>query len=73
MAEIKRGDVVRLKSGGPLMTVGPLNSIKTMWNCDWFDGTESMCDLFIPEALVLVPSDEVAAGQGGELVQEKPV
>ena len=38
MAELKKGDVVALKSGGPRMTVSAISgeSIK----CNWFDNTE---------------------------------
>lgn len=46
MAEIKAGDVVQLKSGGPRMTVSTVST--TMggttlhaW-CDWFEGTKKM-------------------------------
>ena len=49
-AEIKVGDVVRLKSGGPEMTVknigkGTLDDQLLAW-CDWFDGKKPMKDSF---------------------------
>ena len=49
--EISAGDVVRLKSGGPLMTVdiladfapmGPKNGVR----CIWFDGKVKTVDVF---------------------------
>lgn len=39
VAEIKKGDVVELKSGGPKMTVDFENN-GAQWNCKWFDGAE---------------------------------
>lgn len=53
---LKIGDVVILKSGGPIMTVhnmgdyspmGPKNGV----NCIWFDGAKKMSDVFHPDTL----------------------
>jgi uncharacterized protein YodC (DUF2158 family) len=63
MAEgIKAGDVVRLKSGGPDMTVqdtgdylmsgGTGNDAK----CVWFDGKKRMIDIFAIEGLEKPPA-----------------
>ena len=47
MAEIKAGDVVQLKSGGPKMTVSQVGKASMggemlrAW-CDWFEGTKKM-------------------------------
>ena len=46
MAEIKAGDVVQLKSGGPQMTVSLVSTAMggttlKAW-CDWFEGTKKM-------------------------------
>jgi uncharacterized protein YodC (DUF2158 family) len=51
----KVGDTVRLKSGGPLMTVAKIVKM-AMGNPDevavvWFDGSNKMVDRFIPELL----------------------
>ena len=44
------GDVVRLKSGGPLMTVGcPIEHTIPSVSCAWFDGT-TLCSTPIPTA-----------------------
>lgn len=60
MAELKKGDTVRLKSGGPLMTVsdvgnftplGPEDGVK----CVWFEKTRKEEDVF--ESAVLEKSD----------------
>lgn len=34
--QFKPGDLVRLKSGGPIMTVRRFNT-RENWICDWFD------------------------------------
>lgn len=49
------GEVVQLKSGGPIMTitkmgVAPVSQQTTVW-CVWFDGTKEMEGEFPPEAL----------------------
>jgi uncharacterized protein YodC (DUF2158 family) len=39
MADFKPGETVRLKSGGPLMTVQLVQSDGEIW-CEWFDNKE---------------------------------
>ena len=50
----KVGDVVQLKSGGPLMTISQIgadvNGRPRVW-CDWFDGNKMANALFPPESL----------------------
>ena len=57
------GDVVRLKSGGPLMTVetlsdyaptGPKNGVR----CIWFDGKVKTVDVFSVDVLEKVDMSE---------------
>ena len=36
MAAFAPGDTVRLKSGGPLMTVSTIDSLGKIW-CEWLD------------------------------------
>lgn len=55
--EFKAGDVVRLKSGGPNMTVEQvgqkaMTGERAVW-CVWFVGTKKSNDTFAPEALEL--------------------
>jgi uncharacterized protein YodC (DUF2158 family) len=44
--EIKVGDTVELKSGGPVMTVSSIGAIveggKVYAYCDWFEGSKNM-------------------------------
>jgi len=56
MSELKKGDVVQLKSGGPKMTVqdvgdygpiGPENGVM----CVWFDKTKQQSSVFGAETL----------------------
>lgn len=50
----KVGDVVMLKSGGPLMTISQIaadgNGRPCVW-CDWFDGNKTANAVFPQESL----------------------
>jgi uncharacterized protein YodC (DUF2158 family) len=53
--QLKPGDVVNLKSGGPKMTVtavGDNYGTMTVW-CAWFDGKKKLVDTFAIEAVEL--------------------
>lgn len=56
MVQLKVGDVVRLKSGGPSMTVTQVGEdaygVPMVW-CAWFEGTKPMDGTFPPGALEL--------------------
>lgn len=47
---LKSGDTVRLKSGGPLMTIQSWTG--NFCNCSWFDGTELKFGRFHPDSVV---------------------
>lgn len=55
MSDIKKGDVVKLKSGGPDMTVtdaqfdGDYGGVRIM--CIWFDKADVKYGTFVPETL----------------------
>ena len=49
----KAGDVVQLKSGGPLMTVGEVDGESV--HCRWFNGSEEKASSFPAE--LLKPTD----------------
>ncbi|WP_425347706.1 YodC family protein [Spartinivicinus poritis] len=50
------GSLVRLKSGGPLMTVINVNSYSVHVECRWFDGATPHKDVFPKSALEQVNS-----------------
>ena len=50
-AAIKPGETVRLKSGGPLMTVKTLDGSYAI--CDWFEGKNKKEDRFLIVTLKL--------------------
>lgn len=55
--ELKRGDVVQLRSGGPNMTIlsiGDLYGSKVAY-CSWFDGATEKTGKFPPGALKIMP------------------
>jgi uncharacterized protein YodC (DUF2158 family) len=55
------GDVVQLKSGGPLMTVQSVDADGVI--CIWFDEKKKLTNARFPEA-TLDKYDENAAGSG---------
>lgn len=50
IGSVKAGDVVRLKSGGPKMTVSGFKATGTVI-CVWFEGSKKEVGLFKEEAL----------------------
>jgi uncharacterized protein YodC (DUF2158 family) len=53
-AQLKKGDVVQLKSGGPKMTIVDIHSDGDI-RCKWFEGSKVNEDSFPPYALNKVP------------------
>ena len=54
MTKYKVGDVVQLKSGGPLMTISSLPNLameKTDYGCTWFNGKKRESARFEEEIL----------------------
>lgn len=51
MNNFKPGDIVRLKSGGPDMTVTEENYEKDAWVCKWFGGKKLEGGQFPPESI----------------------
>ena len=49
MPELKKGDLVELKSGGPEMTINQINDASV--TCVWFDGTNRQEAVFDVAAL----------------------
>lgn len=51
MSDIKAGDVVYLKSGGPAMTINGKSKMGTEWSCAWFVDNNIKSADFRPDAL----------------------
>jgi uncharacterized protein YodC (DUF2158 family) len=55
MASFKAGDVVKLRSGGPIMTVKGITATGSALFCMWFNDKDEVKEhLFAPEMLELV-------------------
>ena len=64
MSEFKPGDIVRLKSGGPQMTVESIDKKDGGLLCLWFD--EGQLEDAVFESVALVPvTQTVSVGAGG--------
>lgn len=51
MEDLKIGDVVKLKSGGPIMTIQWINEEDDSAKCSWFKGNEVGEKLFAIQSL----------------------
>ena len=58
MSDFEKGETVRLKSGGPTMTVSDTDTIKGEVKCNWFSGAKRQKGRFEPEELERVEEDE---------------
>lgn len=61
-SDLKVGDIVQLKSGGPKMTIREMGkygmgSTHIEAKCSWFDGTKLKEELFEPATLKKVNAD----------------
>ncbi len=57
MNDLQKGDVVQLKSGGPLMTVqglGQYTGLEDGIHCVWFDGKGQQSEVFDRAVLIKV-------------------
>jgi uncharacterized protein YodC (DUF2158 family) len=54
--QLREGDVVRLKSGGPAMTIVGYEEDKGV-KCKWFDGNKVQEDWFPMYSIVKVPDE----------------
>lgn len=68
MVEFKIGDTVRLKSGGPLMTISgigkdsSLTPNKDYWLCEWFDKTQKTHVQSFHKAMLKVDDNDIHIG-----------
>ncbi|WP_338876920.1 DUF2158 domain-containing protein [Spirosoma sp. SC4-14] len=61
MPSIKIGDKVRLKSGGPIMTVTHFNDLTGIFTCQWFMNGKLELGYFPEESLEKVVDDSSAS------------
>jgi len=57
---MQTGDLVELKSGGPMMTVSyqaSTSSLGAFWRCVWFDNDEKLCEGLFLEKMLLEGDD----------------
>lgn len=54
MNDLKEGDVVRLKSGGPKMTISTMDEVNKRVYCKWFVNGELKSEKFSPFSLGVV-------------------
>jgi len=52
--KFKEGDIVKIRSGGPDMTVKSISNIDGELICQWFSGSKLQSGYFDPESLVKV-------------------
>jgi uncharacterized protein YodC (DUF2158 family) len=61
----REGDLVRLRSGGPTMTVSMVcRGDGISYNCSWFDGANRKTENFSEGELVRVSPSESTVGEG---------
>ena len=65
MENLKIGDTVRLKSGGPVMTLGP-ELASGGWVCNWFEGHTAKRENYYLEQLEKAEPDKEWKGEGLE-------
>lgn len=57
MADFQKGDLVRLKSGGPTMTVNAVLS-RGVCQCQWFSGSKLQKGTFDSDSLVIAKDED---------------
>ena len=55
--KLKVGDLVRLKSGGPVMTVRDVNALDNHYWCQWFAGKKLELGNFPGDSLIDVNTE----------------
>ncbi len=59
MDEFKPGDLVKLKSGGPAMTVESVDRKEGGFVCLWFTDGELDSDTFVSAVLVMISPEDI--------------
>jgi uncharacterized protein YodC (DUF2158 family) len=67
--DLKVGDVVKLKSGGPEMTIQELDAVNGMVDCIWFDGKTQRRDEFSMETVQKAGPRVTGVGGGRRVIR----
>ncbi|MGA1303200.1 MAG: YodC family protein [Cyanobium sp.] len=70
MAEFKVGDVVQLKSGGPMMTITSIEANHGLLSTTWFDGTRQEKESFPLDAVLHAQNQRPNPRQGRAFFQK---
>lgn len=60
MADFKPGDLVKLKSGGPAMTIESVDRKEGGFVCLWFTDGELDSDTFVSAVLVMISPEDIS-------------
>ena len=70
--EFKVGDLVQLRSGGPIMTITSIEDDNKIVCTTWFDGTKKETESFPLDSILPVQDQRPSSRQGRAFFQKPP-